>query len=258
MAAHKPVQLAQALGDQNTDKRLEILRLVGESGSISEAGRRAGVSYKAAWQAVDTLSNLAGADLVERVVGGAGGGGARLSAAGQQLLHAAGRLDAARQRVLAELALAPGGPSPVGWEALGLRTSMRNQLPCVVAALRPERGAVSVCLRTTEGVVLWSRVTRESVQLLGLNRGLAVLALFKATAVSVVRGAPGAVADGTNRLPGEVVRVGRRSAGGNELALRLPGGLRVVGFADAGAAWRVGDAACAQLEASAVVIALRG
>ena len=28
-----------------------------------------GVSYKAAWQAVDTLTNLAGVALVERVVG---------------------------------------------------------------------------------------------------------------------------------------------------------------------------------------------
>jgi len=40
--------------------------------------------------------------------------------------------------------------------------------------------------------------------------------------------------------------------------LRLPGGLRVVGFCDAGAALRVGDAAFARLDASAVVIALRG
>lgn len=43
------------------DKRIDILRRIGDVGSISEAARRAGVSYKAAWQAIETLNNLAGA-----------------------------------------------------------------------------------------------------------------------------------------------------------------------------------------------------
>ncbi|MGC1173231.1 winged helix-turn-helix domain-containing protein, partial [Polaromonas sp.] len=69
------LQLAGALGHDAADKRIDILRRIGEAGSISEAARAAGVSYKAGWQAVDTLSNLAGAALVERMVGGSGGGG---------------------------------------------------------------------------------------------------------------------------------------------------------------------------------------
>ena len=40
------------------DKRIDILRRIGDVGSISEAARRAGVSYKAAWQAIETLNNL--------------------------------------------------------------------------------------------------------------------------------------------------------------------------------------------------------
>ena len=73
---NKKTNLTQALGHQATDKRLDILRRIGANGSISEAARSAGVSYKAAWQALETLSNLAGTPLVEKVVGGAGGGGA--------------------------------------------------------------------------------------------------------------------------------------------------------------------------------------
>jgi molybdate transport system regulatory protein len=71
------LQYAQAFGHETTDKRLDILRRIGEVGSISEAARGANVSYKAAWQALETLSNLAGAPLVEKAVGGSGGGGAR-------------------------------------------------------------------------------------------------------------------------------------------------------------------------------------
>ena len=70
--------LAGALGHDLSDRRIGILRQIGALGSISRAARAVGVSYKAAWQAVDTLTNLAGVALVERVVGGAGGGGARL------------------------------------------------------------------------------------------------------------------------------------------------------------------------------------
>ena len=80
------VAYAHALGHASGDKRIEILRLIGQSGSISQAAREAGVSYKAAWQAVDTLTNLAGVVLVERAVGGAGGGGASVSEAGLRLL----------------------------------------------------------------------------------------------------------------------------------------------------------------------------
>ena len=76
----------QALGSEVADKRIDILRRLGEVGSISQAARSAGVSYKAAWQALETLSNLAGTPLIEKVVGGSGGGGAQLTQAGQQVL----------------------------------------------------------------------------------------------------------------------------------------------------------------------------
>ena len=85
-------RFGDALGHGMSDKRIDILRGIGRSGSISQAAREAGVSYKAAWQAVATLTNLAGVPLVERAVGGAGGGGATLTAHGRQLLELADAL----------------------------------------------------------------------------------------------------------------------------------------------------------------------
>lgn len=256
MPPRNTIHLDQALADPGTDKRLDILRLVGECGSISEAARRAGVSYKAGWQAVDTLSNLAGTSLVERAVGGAGGGGAHLTPAGEQLLQMAARLAQARQQVMASLggpdtaASLPGGLLP----ALALRTSMRNQLPCTVRALRRLQGMVVVELGVGGGQTLVSRVTRESVQLLGLARGAPALALFKATAVRITATETGA--SDTNRLAGTVVRTGRTD--GAELALALPGGSRVVGFAAPGQKLRAGTTAHAAFDPAAVVVALPG
>ena len=174
------LQLHSALGHEAADKRIDILRRVGDAGSISEAARNAGVSYKAAWQAIDTLSNLAGTALVEGAVGGAGGGGARLTVAGRHLLQAADEMTRARAQVLARLAGRKAGAVELaGVAALGLRTSMRNQLPCTVKALKKKGPLVRVELSLADGTVLASRITRESAQLLALAPGLPVLALCK-------------------------------------------------------------------------------
>lgn len=66
--------------------KADLLELIGETGSISEAGRQMGMSYKRAWSLVEVLNASFSAPLVERVRGGAGGGGARLTNEGQEVL----------------------------------------------------------------------------------------------------------------------------------------------------------------------------
>lgn len=247
------LQLAGALGHEAADKRIDILRRIGEAGSISEAARGAGVSYKAGWQAVDTLSNLAGTALLERMVGGSGGGGARLTEAGWALLRAADELVRARREVLARLA-GQGDPiaPPSALAALGLRTSMRNQFPATVTGLHTQGQIVRVLL-LAGGQGLVSRITRESAQLLGLATGRPVLALCKATAVKV--SADSSPAEGANLLHGQATRVSRARAGG-EIALAMAGGLQLVGFAEAGHGLRVRSAAVARVDESSVVLAV--
>ena len=254
------LQIAQALGHGASDKRLDILRNIHSGGSISEAARAAGVSYKAAWQAIDTLSNLAGLPLLERTVGGAGGGGARLSAGGLQLLEAADWLAASRAQALdlwsqrvASNSNRQQEAQHSGLVALGLRTSMRNQCVCQVMAVRKEGGFALVELELPGSGVLSSRVTRESVQLLGLKKSKEVLVLCKATAVTVCSEAP-LRTSGTNVLHGVVTRAAR-SAGG-EVALQLQGGQSLVGFYAGPTRTPKGTAVWAAVDASAVVIAL--
>jgi molybdate transport system regulatory protein len=244
--------LHQALGHTASDKRLDILRRIGEVGSISQAARDAGVSYKAAWQAVDTLSNLAGSPLLEKVVGGSGGGGARLTETGRQLLAAAERLQTARSAAMTQ---ADGSPA-FGAGALALRTSMRNTLPCTVHRIQPQAGAMHVQLRLPDGQMVTARITRESAQLLGLAKGLRVLALCKATALSVSAASQLALPDHTNLLHGTVSRLPAAGRAG-EVSLRLGADLNLVGFADAGHGLRKGDAAQARFEWAALVIGLR-
>ena len=274
--SHPPaVSYTTALSHPSADKRIEILRLIARGGSISQAGREAGVSYKAAWQAIDTLTNLAGVALVERAVGGAGGGGARITAAGLQLLAAADALELVRSQVLARLQQqGPGatatpqapGLSPA-LPQLSVRTSMRNQLPCVVQALEGQGQIVRVGLRLAErrpaatGASIVSRITRASAELLALREGLSVLALFKATAVSVGRAADARDTNSgsvnLNSLSGRASRVSRGDSG-DEVAVELDAGLQLVGFAPPASGLRAGSRVAITAEESAVVIALAG
>jgi molybdate transport system regulatory protein len=249
-----PLNLAEALGHAPSDKRLEVLRRVAETGSISQAARDAGISYKAAWQAIDTLSNLSRQSLVERTVGGSGGGGARITPQGLQLLALADELARSREAVLVRFA---GGSSlSLG---LGLRTSMRNQLPCRVEAVEPlgqDDPTVGVRLRTPGLAALVSSVTRESVDLLGLRAGLEVLVLCKATAVRIGRGDMGD-APGQCVLPGRIERLAR-GQGRDEVVLSLEGGGQWVGFAERPFPARVGQRAWAHMAPSALVVGLPG
>ncbi len=245
----------QALGYDVVDKRIDILRRVGELGSISEAARAAGVSYKAAWQAVDTLTNLARVPLVERTVGGSGGGGAQLTDAGHQLLDMADTLHAMRQQ-LANRAPLPAARGLTSTPAvLALQTSMRNQLPCTLLRIRKIGRTVVATLRLDGGALLSSNITRESAELLGLTPGTPLLALAKATAV---RMAPDTSdnrnTDTGNCLAGSVSRIAR-STSGDEVVLTLHGGQQLVGFCAPGVRLSKGDAALARVEAASVVLA---
>jgi molybdate transport system regulatory protein len=68
--------------------RADLLAGIAERGSIAAAGRAMGMSYKRAWALVEAMNGTFTAPLVEAAKGGAGGGGAKLTDLGQQILAA--------------------------------------------------------------------------------------------------------------------------------------------------------------------------
>lgn len=271
----RQASLAAALAEKRSDRRIEVLRHIQACGSISEAARRVGISYKAAWQALDTLSNLAGVELVQRSVGGKGGGGAQLTADALLLLEAADAMGHAREQLHVQLEQARQRPPPADSQArtgaaisvattlarLQVMTSMRNQWPCMVAQLSRSGPLVRVQLQGAEvgaQFVLHSHITDESAQLLGLRQGLPVLAMCKATAVTVqAASAACEAAPGANGWRGMVTRATRGGAV-QELAVRLTSGVQLVGFSREASSLRARSAVQVTVEPSAVVVALSG
>lgn len=67
--------------------RIRLLEEINRRGSIAAAARAVGMSYKAAWLAVDRMNRLAERPLLERQTGGHGGGGTVLTDHGVNLIR---------------------------------------------------------------------------------------------------------------------------------------------------------------------------
>jgi molybdate transport system regulatory protein len=93
-----------------------LLESVQSTGSIAAAARAMAMDYKRAWVLIDSLNRAFVTPVVERNAGGAGGGGARLTPFGQDVLDryrqidkAAGRMAKAHLQALERQAAADPG-----------------------------------------------------------------------------------------------------------------------------------------------------
>ena len=170
-----------------SEARIGLLEQIGERGSITQAAKAAGISYKAAWDAVDAMNNLAPTPVVATATGGRGGGGARLTDEGRRLI-AAYRTIADEYRHFLESVNAALGDREAGvamLQRLALRTSARNQFigQIVSVTARPVDAEVEIAIQG--GARVRAGVTNESVDCLGLKPGRHVWALIKAVAVRI-------------------------------------------------------------------------
>lgn len=67
--------------------KITLLERIMETGSISAAGRRLGMSYRRAWLLVDAMNRMFSEPVVLTATGGRQGGGAEVSAFGRRLVE---------------------------------------------------------------------------------------------------------------------------------------------------------------------------
>jgi molybdate transport system regulatory protein len=69
-----------------SDYRARLLQHIAETGSLAEAAQRMELSYRRAWGKIREIEQNLGVRLVQSEVGGAGGGGSRLTRDGERLV----------------------------------------------------------------------------------------------------------------------------------------------------------------------------
>jgi molybdate transport system regulatory protein len=207
------LELDTAVGAFLGDKRVRLLEAISETGSIVQAAKLVPLSYKAAWEAVESMNNLAEHPLVERVTGGKHGGGTVLTDYGRKLIMMYRAIEAEYQEALDRMAQRFGEVdvgNAQGFQRMlrrmSLRTSARNQFSCTITGLRQGEVEYEVFLRLDASHELVAVVTRESAENLGLAINQEVVALVKASAV-VILGDDKVRTSARNQLSGTVSRV---------------------------------------------------
>jgi len=93
MATHKNYSIEVRLWIEETEGpflgigKIWLLENIRKTGSITNAAKEMKMAYRQAWQLVEEMNQRAESPLVEKVLGGKGGGGAKLTEAGERAIE---------------------------------------------------------------------------------------------------------------------------------------------------------------------------
>ena len=222
-----------AMGSFLGDKRIRLLESIDKTGSISQAAKAVPLSYKAAWDAVDDMNNVAPEPLVIRCAGGKHGGGTELTAFARRLIAFYRALEQESQLALEKLTrnLEQNGVCDVDdfrqvLRRMSMKTSARNQFAGPVVAIREGVVDTEITVGLAPGLELTAIVTRASAETMGLTLGRDVLAFIKASSILLLVG-DDATLSARNRFSGTVLHIQHGTVNA-EVTLNLPGERHVI------------------------------
>ena len=176
------------------ETRVRLLEAIELHGSISQAAKEVPLSYKAAWDAVDAMNNLAEHPVVARSVGGRHGGGTMLTDYGRRVVALYRAMESEYQSVLdrvAERLGAPQGADPASlrrmMRSVRVTSSARNQFVGPVTSIRAGEVTyeVGICFdadgRQRNEIV--AHISREGAEQMRLGIGQELHAWVNASAV---------------------------------------------------------------------------
>lgn len=268
--AHKlrgKLEVATEFGNFLGDTRIRLLEAVATHGSISQAAKAVPLSYKAAWDAIDAMNNLADQPLVLRSTGGKNGGGTLLTDHGRKTIALYRALEAEHQAALDRLSAKMNDGQAGDFEEfrqllkrLSMKTSARNQFTGKIVALREGQVDFEVRLKLDEesDSEIVAVITRDSAQAMELAIGMEICALVKSSSVLLLTDRT-VRTTARNQLWGEITRI-HDGPVNSEVVLSLPGGRSVCSVVThdsvASLGLVVGGGACAIFKASAVILCL--
>ncbi|HTH16774.1 MAG TPA: TOBE domain-containing protein [Magnetospirillum sp.] len=237
--------------------RIDLLEAVAEHGSITKAAKAVGLSYKAAWDALNAVNNLLPRPVILSQTGGRHGGGAQLTEDGKALI-AAFRMLEERLGKVAEALQGHTDPLALLW-SLGMKTTARNAFRCTVTEVKPGAVNSEVVMRLAGDTVLTAVVTVESVQDLEIKAGREVMVLVKSSFVMLAAGEAPLKLSARNQIPGTIVRR-EDGAVSSEFCLDIGDGKTITAVVTMDAAQEMGlkegDRAVAFFKASHVILAV--
>ena len=167
------------------EKRIGLLEAIDQFGSITNAAKKVGLSYKAAWETVDTMNNLSHAPLVVKMTGGSGGGGTTLTEVGKEMVKNYAILKHEYERFVATLSsIAEFNITNIkNLQRIAMQISARNQLMGKIGEIKQAKVNAEVHIVLKSGVELVSTITNSAVEEMDLKVGDEVIGIIKSSSV---------------------------------------------------------------------------
>jgi molybdate transport system regulatory protein len=253
--------LSLGIGENSmlSDKRIALLEQIAASGSISQAAKSVGLSYKGAWDAVDAMNNMFGEPLVISMTGGKGGGGTQLSSMGIRIVDTYQALRREQKRFLeaASTGIADFENIYKMIRRLSVKTSARNQFFGKVTAIKLGPVNVEVDLTLTGGEKIYSVITHDGLDNLNLSIGSEAWALVKASWIILALPTAANQISARNKLLGKIERITPGNVN-TEVVMQLGGGnmisVIVTNESVDSLGLEIGAEVCAVFKASSVIM----
>jgi len=167
------------------EKRILLLQAIDEAGSISKAAKMVPMSYKAAWDACDSINNLCPHPVITRETGGKGGGGTKITPYGHNLLKTYNMLEQEHKKFLQNLSENTDFDRGTikSLQRFSMQISARNRLQGVIETIASTSVNAQIHLRLKSGNSIMSVITKSAVEELALVVGDEVSAIFKSNSV---------------------------------------------------------------------------
>jgi molybdate transport system regulatory protein len=239
--------------------RIHLLEMIDELGSITKAAKAVGISYKTAWDTVNLINNLAEKPLVDRLIGGKGGGGTSLTAEGKRIVAQYKTIQEEHRKFLENLESRLGDTESLYQflRRISMKVSARNTFSGVVTNIT--KGAVNaeVTLTLKGGATLTAVVTNGAIENLGLSNGNEAYAIVKSSSIIIGTDLHDAKLSARNMFVGTVTRVIEGPVN-TEINIEIGGGNTISAVITHDSALKlglsVGGHACALFKASSVII----
>ena len=157
---------------------VSLLKAIEENGSISDAARKIGMSYRFAWNYIKEIEKALGKPILKTKIGGKNGGSAELTSHAIEILKEYDKTNKYLVQVLND---------KNHWEWIGLKISARNRLKGIVENVDKGSVTAKVKIKIDTPVTITSVITKEAVEDLELKSGDKVEAIIKSTEVMVLK-----------------------------------------------------------------------
>jgi molybdate transport system regulatory protein len=200
--------------------QIRLLQAIEDTGSISAAAKQSGISYKTAWDRLERLNNLSREPLVSRSAGGSKGGGTQLTEYGQNIVKGFMQLEEQHRLFLENLNTQLSSLDDISgfMKHSLLQASARNQFLGEVVSVEVN---TEVIIQISDTLNLVAVITEHSRQEMEIEPGTSVIALIKASSVTVSTDTT-LMVSARNKLVGHISRI-EQGRVNSELSIDLGG-----------------------------------